>query len=194
MNAAPHLLHTGALDGMRAAERRHVDQFGEAALTLRDQVCRRARVELADLTGPGQSGAALKARQDLAYRLWTECRHLTLHHVARLIGRRDHSAAIHAILAGARARGIMAARVSDLRENHGDPVDWTKLAFAAAGARESRGLTLERAAKRARVTRTEWRKAEQGRALSAGSLLRICRALAIDPLSLLGADDREESP
>jgi DNA-binding Xre family transcriptional regulator len=169
----------------RAGAASPVEAFGNAALALRERTLRRLGVPLADLTGGAQRGPAGAARKEVAYLLWTECQHLSLADVSKLIGRSDHSAAIHSILAGARARGINVARVSDLREGGGDGIDWTKLAYQAAGFREARGLTLERAAARAAVTRTEWRKVEQGRAVSAATLIRICRALAIDPVSLL---------
>lgn len=159
--------------------------FGAAALTLRDRTLRRLGVSLEEVTGSAQRGPAGAARQELAYLLWTECTHLSLGQVAKLIGRGDHSAAIHAILAGARRRGIMAARVSDLRESGGEDLDWVKLAYQAAGFRSACGLTQVQAAARAGVSRTEWRKVENGRAVSAATLLRICRAINVDPLALL---------
>nr|WP_295465242.1 helix-turn-helix domain-containing protein [Mesorhizobium sp.] len=162
-----------------------VEAFGTAALALRDRTLRRLGVSLEEVTGSAQRGPAGAARQELAYLLWTECLQLSLGQVAKLIGRGDHSAAIHAILAGARRRGIMAARVSDLRESGGEDLDWIKLAYQAAGFRSACGLTQVQAAARAGISRTEWRKVENGRAVSAATLLRICRAIAVDPLALL---------
>jgi DNA-binding XRE family transcriptional regulator len=164
---------------------RRMDGSGETAFELRDKVARHHGVTVADLVSRIQSGPANTARQACAFRLWTECRHLTLNQVARLIGRADHSAAIHAILAGARSRGLIVSRVSELREHHGDDLDWTKLAYHTAGHRETLGLTLETVAARAGVSRAEWRKVENGRSVSAGTLLRICRQIAADPMSFL---------
>jgi DNA-binding transcriptional regulator YiaG len=175
MNAAATIhglvLRVGASDG--------------AAIELRDRVARQHGVTVADITSRVQSGPANTARQACAYRMWTECRHLTLTQVARLIGRADHSSAIHAILAGARSRGLMVSRVSELREAHGDDFDWTKLAYHAAGHRETAGLSLESIAARAGVSRAEWRKVENGRSVSAGTLLRICRVIEVDPMTFL---------
>lgn len=169
----------------RCVEPSFVSSVGDAALALRDRTLRRLGVSLEDVTGRAQRGPAGAARQELAYLLWTQCPHLSLGQVAKLIGRGDHSAAIHAILAGARARGIMAARVSDLRESSGEDLDWVKLAYQAAGFRSACGLTQAQASARAGVSRGEWRKVENGRAVSAATLLRICRAIAVDPLALL---------
>lgn len=153
---------------------------------LRDEVAREAGLPVSHLTGSSQAAPVVRARHSLAYRLWTERPDLSLKQVALLIGRRDHSAAIHAIMAGARARGIVAAKVSDLREGGGgDAIDWTKLAYAAAGHRETQGWSLETTARRAGVGRAEWRKVEQGRSVSAGAMLRICRQIGADPFAFL---------
>lgn len=159
--------------------------YGARAVDIRDQVLAASRISLADLLGRTQGRKVVWARQAIAYRVWTEVPSATLSQIAKLIGRSDHSAAIHAILAHARHRGIDAAKVSDLRDGSGDAVDWTKLAYATAGWREANGLTLDRAARASGIARGEWRKAEQGRSLSAGTLLSICRAVDLDPLSLI---------
>lgn len=124
-----------------------------------------------------------RARQSAAFRLWTETA-LSTGEIARQIGRRDHATAIAAILAGARAKGRDVGRISELRNGTRD-IDWTKLAYAAAGWRASRDLTLERAASRAGVGRGEWRKAELGRSVSSITLLCLCRTIDLDPLALL---------
>ncbi len=170
-----------ALNRMRAK----VVVFEQAAIELRDRVARQHGVRSSDLMSRVQSGPANTARQACAYRLWTECRQLTLRQVAQLIGRADHSSAIHAILAGARSRGLIVSRVSDLREPHGDDLDWTKLACHAAGFRESRGLSLVAVAAHAGVSRAEWRKVEKGRSVSVGTMLRICRVIEVDPMTFL---------
>jgi len=170
---------------------RRVDGAGATAFELRDRVARHHGVTVADITSRIQSGPANTARQACAFRLWTECRHLTLKQVSRLIGRADHSSAIHAILAGARSRGLMVSRVSDLREPHGDDLDWTKLAYHVAGHRETLGLPLVAVAARAGVSRAEWRKVENGRSVSAGTMLRICRAIDADPMGFLPSDTHE---
>lgn len=144
---------------------RDVKAFGMKALELRDRLLIRRKVSLATLR--------------------SNSLHLDLRDVATLIGRRDHTTAIHAILAGARANGVIASRVSDLRADHRDPVDWTKLAFHAAGVREQRGVTIEAMAAQAGIARAEWRKAERGRSVSAGTLLAICRHLELDPFDFL---------
>lgn len=170
--------------------------WGGLPETLRGQVADRFRVSVEDLVGRGQKGRINEARQELAFRLWTECRSLSLKQVAKVIGRLDHSAAIHCILAGARSRGIMAARVSDLREANGDDIDWNSLSHAVARARERLGLSLDRAARRAGVSRTVWRKAESGKSVSAGAVLRLCRAASVDPMSLIvlsGEENKELS-
>jgi DNA-binding Xre family transcriptional regulator len=169
----------------RSAAFSPVEAFGNAAISLRERTLRRLGVSLADMTSGAQKGPAMAARKEVAFLLWTECQHLSLSDVAKMIGRRDHSAAIHCILAGARARGISAARVSDLRDGAGDDIDWTKLAYQAAGYRETQGLTLDKAARRAGLSRAEWRKVENGHSVSAASVLKICRTLAIDPIGLL---------
>lgn len=154
------------------------------AIALRQWVMKTRGVGLDQIEGKGQGRAVLDARQEIAFRLWTECPGLSLRDVARMIGRRDHSAAIHAILAGGRARGIDVARVSELRERPlSNRLDWTKLAYAAAGWRGDR--TIEAAARLAGIGRVEWRKAEQGRAIAAETMLRMCRLIGLDPLSLL---------
>lgn len=130
-----------------------------------------------------QSPRLRMARQSAAFRLWTETT-LSTGEIARQIGRRDHATAIAAILAGARAKGRDAGRISELRGGARD-IDWTKLAYAAAGWRASHDLTLERAADRAGVGRGEWRKAEQGRSVSSVTLLCLCRTIGLDPLALL---------
>lgn len=168
-----------------------VEAFGNAALALRERTLRRLGVDLAEMTGRSQKGPAMAARKEVAFLLWTQCPHLSLADVAKMIGRSDHSAAIHCILAGARARGMQVARVSDLREGNGDPIDWTKLAYQAAGYRSAQGSTLDQSARRAGVTRTEWRKVEHGRAVSAATMLRICRLMAVDPMTFLPPVTRE---
>lgn len=159
--------------------------YGAKAVAIRDEVLRASGVSREALTGRTQGRPAIEARQTVAYRVWTEVPSATLSSIARLIGRRDHSAAIHAILAGARARGMHAARVSDLREGDGDGVDWTKLAYAAAGWRERTAATIDAAARTAGIGRVEWRKVEQGRSVAAGTLLMACAAIGLDPLTLL---------
>jgi len=173
----------------RAAD---VARFGVRALAIRDAELFAAGVSIDELVGRRQSRPILTARQDIAYRAWTECAWLSLSAVASLIGRRDHSAAVYAILAGARARGIAAARVSELRD--GDrgrsTVDWTKLAYHAAGWRSTTGIDVDAAARRAGIARTEWRKIEQGRSVSATTFLLACRAISGDPFTYLADRDR----
>lgn len=176
---------TVAIAWAAGARDREVKAFGMKALELRDRLLIRRKVTLATLRGNSQSRMVSEARQELAYRLWIECLHLDLRDVATLIGRRDHTTAIHAILAGARANGVHVSRVSELRADQHDPVDWTKLAFHAAGAREQRGISLETIAAEAGIARAEWRKAERGRSVSAGTMLAICRHLALDPFDFL---------
>lgn len=159
-----------------------VARFGSHALALRERLLAARRLTLDEFKGRGQSRRLVDARQETAYRAWTECEHLSLDDVAKLIGRSDHSAATHAILAGARANGIIAAKVSQLR-GHTDPVDWVKLAYHAAAARNDD--TIERTARRAGIGRAEWRKVEQGRAVSAATLLLVCRWLGADPFAYL---------
>lgn len=174
-------------------------RFGDRALAIRSQVAEDRQFALTVVLGVGKTPAVAACRHEIAYRAWTECRHLSLADVAALVGRRDHSAAIHSILAGARARGIVASRVSDLREDKRDPIDWTKLAYHAAGARERTGLSLDRAAAAAGIARVEWRKVEQGRSVSAGTMLKVCRHLGLDPFSFLAvshetAVEKEPAP
>ena len=166
----------------RLARNADVERFGMAAITIRDSEAFAAGVALADLRGRGQGRRLVEARQTIAFRVWCECPSLPLGTVAALIGRRDHSAAIHAILAGARARGIRASKVSELRDDHHDAIDWTKFAYHVAGWRQAHGRTVEAAARHAAVARGEWRKAEQGRSLAAGTMLAICAAIDADPL------------
>lgn len=142
-------------------------------------------VTLDDLRSTVQSGPALSARQLAAFALWVECTDLTLADIARLIGRSDHSAARHAILAEAAHRGMSVARVSELRGQSGDGIDWTKLAYLAAGWREARALVLAKAAQKSGIGRGEWRKAELGQSVSAATLLKICHTTEIDPFTLL---------
>ena len=164
-----------------------VARFGARATAIRDAELFAAGVSIDELVGRKQSRPILTARQDIAYRAWTECPWLSLSAVASLIGRSDHSAAAYAILAGARTRGIAVARVSELRD--GDrgrsAVDWTKLAYHAAGWRSKTGIDVDTAARRAGVARTEWRKIEQGRSVSATTLLLACRAIGGDPFTYL---------
>ncbi len=152
-----------------------------------ESVARMRGLTVEAVTGRQRTPAIAAAYHDAAYRLWTET-DLSTGEVARRLHRRDHGTAIAAILAGARARGIVASTVSELR---GMPtgLDWTKFAFAVAGWRETTGATIEAAAGAAGVGRIEWRKAEQGRSVAAATLLRICRACAIDPLSLLSGGE-----
>jgi len=169
-----------------------VARFGARAIAIRDAELFTSGVSIEDLTGRRQARPILTARQGIAYRAWTECPWLSLSAVASLIGRSDHSAAVYAILAGARARGIAAARVSDLRD--GDrgrsTVDWTKLAYHAAGWRSKTGIDVDAAARRAGIARTEWRKIEQGRSVSATTLLLACRAIGGDPFTYLAERER----
>lgn len=130
-----------------------------------------------------QTSPVVAARQDAAYRLWTET-DLSTREVARRIGRRDHGAAIHAILAGARRAGRDVATVSELRGAVRD-LDWTKLAYATAGWRSAHDLPIDRAAAATGIGRAEWRKAELGRSLSAATLLSLCRTTGFDPMALL---------
>ena len=164
-----------------------------ASFELRDEVARQTGIPVSNLIGPSQAAPIAQARHTLAFRLWTELPSLSLKQVATLIGRRDHSAAIHAIMAGARARGFLVARVTELRESGvgRDALDWTKLAYAAAGHRETQGWSLEATARRAGISRAEWRKVEQGRSVSAGAMLRVCRQIGADPLALLPSDTHE---
>lgn len=152
-----------------------------------DSVARMRGLPAEAVTGRHRTAAISAAYHEAAFRLWTET-DLSTGEVARRLGRRDHGTAIAAILAGARARGIVVSTVSELR-GASTGLDWTKFAFAVAGWREKTGATLEEAARRARVGRVEWRKAEQGRSVSAATLIRICHAYAIDPFSLLTGDD-----
>lgn len=169
-----------------------IGRFGQAAVRIRDGELLVREVGLEVMLGGTQGRREVEARQQIAYRVWTEVESSTLLMIARMIGRRDHSAAIHAILKGAAMHGITASRVSDLRERD-DPVDWTKLAYAAAGWRAARDLTLERAAREAGVGRGEWRKIETGRSVSAASLLLVCRLIGFDPLNLLASRDASEA-
>lgn len=180
----------------RLVARRHADlaRFGDAALRIRDAELSAARVLLRELDERTQNRRIVTVRQSIAYRVWTECAHLSLSDVAKLIGRADHSSAVHAILAGARARGVEISRVSDLREARDDRVDWVKLAYAAAGWREARGLMIAEAAARAGVGRVEWRKVEKARSVSAGTLLRVCRAVGVDPFVLIVTAVSRETP
>ena len=164
-----------------------------SSFEIREAVARKYKLSVDTITGPLQRGNAGAARQEIAYRVWTECPNLSLKQVALLIGRRDHAAAMHCIMAGAQARGLNPARVTDLREQSGDDLDWTKLAYAVAGFRERHALPLEKAARRAGVSRAVWRKAENGRALGAGAVLRLCRAIDIDPMTLI-PDVTHETP
>lgn len=163
----------------------HVTPPFLSSFDIRDAVARKFGVSVEAITGSLQRGNAGAARQEVAYRVWTECLNLSLKQVALLIGRRDHAAAIHCIMGGARARGLNPARVSDLREPTGEDLDWTKLAYAVAGFRQSAGLPLEAAARRAGVSRAVWRKGETGKALGAGAVLRLCRLADIDPMTLI---------
>lgn len=172
----------GALELLRMAERH---RFGAAALAIRTAELGRRGLGIAELLGRGQRRVAVEARQDVAYRAWTECRSLSLEMVAALIGRTDHSAAAYAILAGARARGIAAARVSDLRSEGADPIDWAGFARSIRAWRAGRALTGTEAAAFAGIGRGEWRKAELGRAVSAVTMLLICRAAGCDPMAFV---------
>lgn len=162
-----------------------VERFGSAAVAIRDGELRYRGVTLDDMRGAAQRGPAKDCRHAIAFRVWTEVSSSTLFQIASLIGRRDHSAAIHAILAGARARGIVASKVSDLRQKGTDPIDWTKLAYAAAGWRAQRVATLEEAAAAAGIGRGEWRHVELGRSVAAGTLLSVCRLIGFAPFDLL---------
>lgn len=153
---------------------------------IRDEVLRQSGVALSDFLGRSRSRQFVRARHDVAFRVFTET-DVTLEQVASVIGRSDHTTAINSILQGARRRGRPVARVSDLRKAHADPVDWTKLAYLAAAFRERRGLTLDQAGLRCGVGRGEWRKVERGRSVSAGTVLLVCRAIGLDPLALLPA-------
>jgi len=158
-------------------------RFAEAS-AIRHGVLQARGVGLDQVEGRAMGRLITATRQEVAFRLWTECPGLTLRDVARMIGRRDHSAAIHAILAGGKAKGVDVARVSELRTRPvRGGVDWTKLAYAAAAWRGER--TLDEAGRAAGIGRVEWRKAENGRSLSAGTLLLICRTIGVEPLSLL---------
>lgn len=147
------------------------------------EVAAQSGIAVADMVSGSLTPARVAARQIAAYRLWTET-DLSTDEIARRIGRRDHAAAIAAILAGARRSGVEAATVSELRGRTA-ALDWTKLGYAAAGYRAAQDLTIEQAARRAGVGRIEWRKAERGVSIGAATLLKICRTAAIDPFSLL---------
>ncbi|OAB57519.1 hypothetical protein AY599_23625 [Leptolyngbya valderiana BDU 20041] len=146
--------------------------------------CARHGVAVADMRGVRQRGAPLRARQAVAFRLWTET-DMSADAVAAHIGRSDHAAASYAILGHARRIGRPAARISDLRGAPVADLDWTKLAFAAAGFRERAERTIAAAAATAGVGRAEWRKVEKGRAVGAGAMLRICRTIDLDPFLLV---------
>jgi len=153
--------------------------------TIIAEECARHGVDEADMRGGRQRGAPLKARQAVAYRLWMET-DMSADAVAAHIGRSDHAAAAYAILAHAHHVGRPAARISDLRGGGTvADLDWTKLAFAAAGWREGASHDIRAAATKAGIGRGEWRKAEKGRAVGTGTVLRICRTIGIDPFLLV---------
>lgn len=162
--------------------------------TIIAEECARHGVDEAGMRGGRQRGAPLKARQAVAYRLWMET-DMSADAVAAHIGRSDHAAAAYAILAHARHVGRPAARISDLRDGGAiADLDWTKLAFAAAGWREGAAHDIRAAAKRAGIGRGEWRKAEKGCAVGAGTVLRICRTIGIDPFLLVSPDASAAAP
>lgn len=167
--------------------------MSETPKAIRDRMAAGAGISLFDLLGRGQGRALVEARQDIALALWRRCPELSLDDVAKLIGRRDHGAAQHAILAGARRAGRPAARVSELREGAEarGGLDLAKLAYAAAAWRDGAGLLLKHAAERAGIGANEWRKVENGRSVSAETLLSVCRAIGFNPLRLLPPVSRE---
>lgn len=161
--------------------------------------CASAGIAATRVIGPERGEAVAAVRDRISFRIWTECLSFSLKDVARAVGRSDHSTAIHAILNGAKAEGRTVARVSDLREPRADDLDWTKLAYAAAAWRSEFDLTLKEAGRRSGVGGPEWRKVEKGRAVSPGTLLRICRTIGFQPFLLLpgkpgGATPLSSSP
>lgn len=163
----------------------HTPADWSRALSIRAEVLAATGVPGEELLGRGQRPHAVRARQDIAYRAYVECLALSSSDIADLIGRTDHTAAMYAILQGARRAGRDVSRISQLRDLAPDPVDWTKLAYAASGHRAANDLSLVEASQQAALSRAEWRKIERGARVSAGSVLLACRAIGADPFSLL---------
>ncbi|MEM1376160.1 MAG: hypothetical protein AAGG69_02115 [Pseudomonadota bacterium] len=136
------------------------------------------------MLGRTQSRIAIKARNEAAYRMWCETQ-MPLRKIAKALGRSDHSAARHAILGHCEAQGIAITRLNDLRDGVEPDLDWAKLAYGVAAWFETSGLTQQAAAQSLGIHRTVLRKAMRGLPVSPLPLLTLCRAIDIDPISLL---------
>lgn len=126
-------------------------------------------------------------RQRTMYDLWLKCRSVSLGDIARAFHLSDHSAARHGILAHARAIGLGVATVSELRgdDSAGADYDATLLAYHAAHWRTVQKRTLDGAGRSVGVGRGQWRKVENGEPVRPGAMLRVCRAIELDPLRLV---------
>jgi hypothetical protein len=64
------------------------------------------RITVADLVGRCQQRWAAWPRQEAMFRMFVECRHLSLPQIGRALGDRDHTTVIHGIERHAKRQGV----------------------------------------------------------------------------------------
>lgn len=108
------------------------------------------------------------------------------HEIAKADGLCNHTTVYNGIMSHAQRKGLRVASLNELR-GAPDPtapsISWPKFAEAVRRYRTSRNLSEQEAAECVHISRTAWRNAEAGRTLESVTLLAICAALKLNPLT-----------
>lgn len=129
-------------------------------------------------------------RNKALFRLWIEVSEpITLGTLARVFGFADHSGPRAAILAHANRSGLKPRNVDELRGGEKTRADYDAelLAFNFAPYLEQR--TDVGVARQLGIDRQQVRKIKSGQTIATGAVLRVCRAINLDPLRLIIRDE-----
>ncbi|SNY93401.1 hypothetical protein SAMN04515647_3696 [Cohaesibacter sp. ES.047] len=117
------------------------------------------------------------------------------HAIAAACDLKHHTTVYNGILAHAKRIGLKVSRLEDLtKPREGGPsVDWSDFSGHVRYWRECLDLTEEEAASRAAISRTALRNAEQGRTLESVTMLALCKAIPLNPISFFLNPTKESS-